>query len=123
MVDIYGDAFPELKKNRKTILDTLTREEKRFLRTLESGISQLEDFQTDMKKANQTVLDGGKAFELYATHGLPLELTRDVLQEQGLDVDLKGFADSMEEHRIASGAGKAMGVMGGEEVEIYRENS
>lgn len=121
VVDIYGDAFPELKKNRKTILDTLTREEKRFLRTLESGIVQLEDFQSELKRNNQSILDGGRAFDLYATHGLPLELTRDVLLEQGLDVDLKGFADAMEEHRLASGAGKAMGVMGGVEVDIFRE--
>lgn len=121
VVDIYGDAFPELKKNRKTILDTLTREEKRFLRTLESGISQLDDFKAEMEKNKKTILDGNKAFDLYATHGLPLELTRDILVEQGLDVDMKGFAQAMEDHKVASGAGKAMGSMGGEDVEIYRE--
>jgi alanyl-tRNA synthetase len=120
-VDIYGDAYPELKKNRKTILDTLLREEKRFHRTLEAGIAQLDDFKTEMQAAGQTVLDGNKAFELYATHGLPLELTRDIMQEQDLDVDMKGFAQAMEDHRVASGAGKAMGSMGGEDVDIFRD--
>jgi alanyl-tRNA synthetase len=121
VVDIYGNAYPELKKNRKTILETLTREEKRFHRTLESGESQLDDYLDEMKANDKSVLDGNKAFDLYATHGLPLELTRDILLEQGLDVDMKGFAKAMDEHKVASGAGKAMGLMGGEDVEIYRD--
>ncbi len=61
------------------------------------------------------------AFDLYATHGLPLEITRDIVREQGFDVDDKGFLKAMEEHRVASGAGKAFGKMGGEDVDIYRE--
>ena len=60
------------------------------------------------------------AFELYATHGLPLELTRDIAREQGLDVDQTGFQEAMEAHRVASGAGKAFGPLGGEDVDIYR---
>lgn len=121
VVNLYGDAYPELNKNHKTILDTLTREEKRFHRTLESGMSELEDFMASMRAKNEAVLDGGRAFDLYATHGLPLELSRDVLQEAGMEVDMQGFAKAMEEHKVASGAGKAMGLMGGEEVDTFRE--
>ena len=68
----------------------------------------------------KTTLDGHKAFDLYATHGLPLELTRDVAQEQGMQVDDVGFVPAMDEHRVASGAGKAFGAMGGEDVDVYR---
>jgi len=119
VIEQYGEAYPELVKNRKTILDNITREESRFHRTIESGMGQLEDYINDLKVKNLTRLDGERAFELYATHGLPLELTRDILQEQGLTVDEEGFKGAMDDHRIASGAGKAMGEMGGEDVSIY----
>jgi alanyl-tRNA synthetase len=66
------------------------------------------------------MLNGGKAFELYATHGLPLEITRDIAREINLDVDEAGFKAAMEEHRVQSGAGKTFGNMGGDQVEIYR---
>ncbi len=74
-----------------------------------------------MAKKGEKVLDGNSAFELYATHGLPLELTRDVLLENGLDVDTEGFTRAMDKHRVASGAGKAMGLMGGDDVDVYRD--
>ena len=121
VVKIYGDAYPELEQNKATILDVLTREEKRFHRTVEAGLLQLEDFISDMKRSESKILDGNKAFDLYATHGLPLELTRDVLREIDLDVDTDGFRDSMNQHRIASGGGKAMGLMGGDDVDLYRD--
>ncbi len=59
------------------------------------------------------------AFDLYATHGLPFEIARDVAREQGLDIEESGFQQAMEEHRLSSGAGKAFGAMGGERSEIY----
>ena len=51
---------------------------------------------------------------------LPLELTRDIVRENGFEVDESGFKEAMEEHRLQSGAGKAFGQMGGDKVEIYR---
>jgi alanyl-tRNA synthetase len=120
VIDNYGSAYPELMKNQKSILDNLTREEKRFQRTVEEGVSHLDDLLADLKKSGKSVLDGGKAFELYATHGLPLEITRDIAREVNLDVDDAGFKIAMEEHRVQSGAGKAFGNMGGDQVEVYR---
>jgi alanyl-tRNA synthetase len=120
VINNYGEFYPELTRNRKSILDTLTREEDRFRRTVEAGLSHLEDFEAEMRAANQTMLDGKRAFELYATHGLPLEITRDILREQSLEVDEKGFRDAMEEHRVASGAGKEFGKMGGEDADLFR---
>jgi alanyl-tRNA synthetase len=120
VIDNYGSAYPELVKNRKSILDNLTREEKRFQRTVESGVSHLDELLDELKKSGKKLLDGGKAFELYATHGLPLEITRDIAREVGLDVDEAGFKAAMEEHRVQSGAGKTFGIMGGDQVEVYR---
>lgn len=120
VIDIYGEAYPELKKNRRQILDNLTREETKFRKTVDAGVSQLNEFLVGIKDSGQTVLDGKKAFELYATHGLPLELSRDIAREIGMDVDEPGFRAAMEEHRLASGGGKAFGPLGGEDVDIYR---
>ena len=89
-----------------------------------------------MIKNKETILDGQKAFELYATYGLPLEITQDILRERymvemegklpvsissmdQIKVDEAGFRAAMDEHRIASGGGKAMGALGGEDAEFY----
>ena len=121
VVDVYGEAYPELLKNRQTILDNLTREEKRFQRTVESGLSHLNDLLEGLKQIGQPVLDGHIAFDLYATHGLPLEITRDIAREQGLGVDEKGFREAMETHRVASGAGQSFGSAGSDDVEVFRD--
>lgn len=121
VIETYGEAYPELVKNREIILSSLTREEKRFKRTVEAGLTYLNELVGGMKSRKENVLDGKEAFELYATHGLPLELTRDILREQNLDVDESGFRAAMEEHRIASGGGKAMGALGGEDADLFRE--
>jgi len=120
VIEVYGDAYPELVRNRDVIKENLTREEVRFRRTVEQGLSQLELYLEDLKARGEHVLDGEKAFDLYATHGLPFELIRDVAQEEGLDVDQQGFMRAMEEHRLVSGAGKAFGPLGGENVDVYR---
>ncbi len=120
VIAIYGEHYPELVRNRTAILDSLTREEVRFQRTVESGLSVLQGYFDEMRASGQRVLDGARAFELYATHGLPLEITRDIAREQDLDVDEPGFRQAMEDHKVASGAGKAFGAMGGDDVEIYR---
>ena len=80
------------------------------------GRYRLDELLTALKEKGETELDGEKAFDLYATLGLPLEITRDIAQEQGLEVDTIGFQEAMEEHRLASGAGKAFGELGGADV-------
>jgi len=120
VIDNYGDFYHELSENRKAILDSLTREEEQFQRTLETGMARLEQLLERLRTENENVLPGKQAFDLYATYGLPLELTRDVLREQGFSVEEASFHQAMEEHRLASGAG-AFGDMGADTVEIYRQ--
>ncbi len=115
----YGDFYPELEKNKATIFDNLTREEVRFARTVEAGTAHLENLLSELRAANAKVLDGHKAFDLYATYGLPFEISRDIAREQGLDVDEAGFNAAKEEHSKASGGGKAMGKLGGEDSEYF----
>jgi alanyl-tRNA synthetase len=119
VIDYYGDFYPELRKSAPAILDNLTREEIRFARTVEAGTAHLENLLSDIRSQNKTVLDGHKAFDLYATYGLPFEISRDIAREQGLDVDEKGFNEAKEAHAKASGGGKAMGKLGGEDAEFF----
>jgi alanyl-tRNA synthetase len=119
IVAAYGDFYPELVKSQETIFDNLTREEVRFARTVESGTAYLQGMLDELRKIDGKRLDGRKAFDLYATYGLPLEIARDIAREQGMDVDEAGFQIAMDEHRLASGGGKAMGKMGGEDTEFY----
>jgi alanyl-tRNA synthetase len=119
IISAYCDFYPELVKSREIITDNMTREEVRFARTVESGTAYLEGMLDELRKSNKRVLDGRKAFDLYATYGLPFEICRDIAREQNLDVDETGFRLAMDEHRVASGGGKAMGTMGGEDAEFY----
>ncbi len=121
VIDQYGDFYTELKRNASAILDNLTREEEQFQRTVKAGLDHLDELLTALKNDGEKFLDGAVAFDLYATLGLPLEITRDIAKEQGLDVDTAGFKEAMEIHRLASGAGKEFGELGGQDVEVYTE--
>ena len=119
VIDEYGGFYPELAKGRGAILDNLTREEIRFARTIESGTAHLENLLSELRASGKTTLDGRRAFDLYATYGLPFEISRDIAREHGLDVDEEGFKVAREEHSVASGGGKAMGKLGGEDAEFF----
>ena len=117
VINIYGEAYPEIIKNKKTIFDNLTREEKRFIKTLETGVAYLADLMEKNKSGK--MISGEDAFELYATHGLPFEITRDIAGEEGFSVDEESYLEAMQRHRVESGAGKEFGPLGGEDAEQY----
>ncbi len=104
-IDYMGDVYPELRQRRDLILHTLRQEEERFARTLDTAVAHLDDILGRLRQQNETEVDGETAFNLYATHGLPLEITRDIAQEQGFTVDEPGFKAAREAHALASGAG------------------
>ncbi|MHC1771015.1 MAG: alanine--tRNA ligase [Flexilinea sp.] len=119
VIESYQQAYPELAQMRTAILKSISWEEDRFNKTLDNGISHLNDIIAEMGKNGQKIIDGETCFDLYSTHGLPLEITYDIVREYGLEVDRSGFLKASEVHRIASGGGKAIGHMGGEDAEQY----
>src|SRR6185436_10812183 len=119
VIDYYGDFYTELRKSQTPIFDHLTREEIRFARTVEAGTAHLQNLLDKLRDTETGVLDGHRAFDLYATYGLPFEIQRDIAREQGLDVDEAGFNEAKEVHSKASGGGKAMGKLGGEDAEFF----
>jgi alanyl-tRNA synthetase len=116
----YGGAYPELERHHEAIYSALTLEERRFRATVNLGLEYLDEMLAEMRRQGGTLLDGRRAFDLYATYGLPLEITRDVLRGAGLDVDAEGFRKAMDEHREISGAAQAMGEMTGQDAVRYR---
>ena len=94
-----GDAYPVLVRDRELIISVLEREEAGFNRTLRSGLTLLNDEIESMHKSGATTFSGEAAFKLHDTHGFPLELTAEVVAEQGLDIDRAGFDAEMSEQR------------------------
>ncbi len=107
VIEEYGEVYPELVRNQSAIERTITEEEERFQRTVDTGVARLEALLSEVASENAARLDGRRAFDLYATYGLPLEISRDIARERGLEVDEDGFRQAMESHREASGSGSA----------------
>lgn len=96
----YSEAYPELKDNENFILNHLNLEEKNFQATLEQGTQLLQEKVKELIKQGETVLAGPDAFYLYETYGFPVELTEEMLEEQGLSVDMRSFQTAAEDHRL-----------------------
>ncbi|TET97194.1 MAG: alanine--tRNA ligase [Anaerolineales bacterium] len=121
VIEHYGDAYPELVRNRQAILQTVTDEERRFHHTIDIGINYLSDIVQATLDSKKKVISGDQAFNLYATYGLPFEITRDIARESNLDVEEEGFRKAMETHRIASSAGDTLGELADDGVEFYQQ--
>jgi alanyl-tRNA synthetase len=92
-----GPAYPELVRADALVTETLKLEETRFRRTLERGLSILDEETRDLKQGDS--LKGEVAFTLYDTYGFPLDLTQDALKSRGIGVDLDAFNAAMERQR------------------------
>ena len=97
LVDQMGDAYPELKRAKASIEDTLRQEEERFRRTLGRGSALLDEATAGMGEGD--VLSGEIAFKLSDTYGFPLDLTQDAIRARGLTVDQAGYDAAMERQR------------------------
>jgi len=94
-----GGAYPELHEAAQHTQNLIKMEEERFLETLTTGMTLLDNEITGLKKANKISLPGETAFKLYDTFGFPLELTVEILEEHGLKVSEEEFKAAMEEQR------------------------
>ena len=89
-------AYPELEEKREYIKKIIKIEEERFDATIDNGLSILNDYIAELKEKGETVLDGKKTFKLYDTYGFPIDLTIEILAEQGMTPDEDGFHKEME---------------------------
>jgi alanyl-tRNA synthetase len=102
LVDVMGDAFPELKKQAQLVQKVIHEEESSFLKTLDKGIRMLDQITTETITSHKKRIDGKSAFILYDTYGFPIDLTQLILREKGLEVDLHEFEAEMQKQKSRS---------------------
>ena len=115
------DGYPELHEKRDFIINVLTEEENKFEATIDQGLKILAELSEETKKAGSKVLKGEEAFRLYDTFGFPLDLTMDILSEQGLSVDEEGFEQAMEHQRNTARAARKVSNYMGADATVYDE--
>ncbi|HUG32276.1 MAG TPA: alanine--tRNA ligase [Acidimicrobiia bacterium] len=113
-IDVMGDAYPELVEKKDFILDVVTREEEKFRRTLESGHQLLN---TELEEEGS--LSGPAAFKLHDTYGFPIDLTKEIAAERGVEVDVAGFDVEMRAQRERARAAWK-GSDSADTAEVYR---
>jgi alanyl-tRNA synthetase len=116
-IDVMGDAYPELVKNRDFITGVIGREEERFRHTLKTGLTILERELVD----TGDTLPGQTAFTLHDTYGFPLELTEEITTERGVAVDKESFAVEMAEQRRRAKEARRSAGGDAERLDAYRE--
>ena len=99
LIEVMGDAYPELIAQKTLIEKVIKEEEESFLRTLETGIGLLEKQMEQHKKDGNLTLEGATAFQLNDTFGFPLDLTELILRENGMTVDHEGFRAEMQKQK------------------------
>ncbi len=119
VIEESKDGYPELEEKKSFIFKVLSEEENKFNKTIDQGLSILNQQMEAMKSANQQMLSGEEAFKLYDTYGFPLDLTQEILEEKGYRLDEAGFEECMNRQReMARKARKVTNYMGAD-VTVY----
>lgn len=113
------DGYPELEEKKDFIFNVLTQEENKFNKTIDQGLSILNDMEEAMVKEDRRILDGADAFKLYDTYGFPLDLTMEILEEKGFTVDEEGFQKAMKEQKEKARAARKVTNYMGADVTVY----
>lgn len=108
VIKIHKDDYPYLEKNKKFISDEISKEESRFLNTLLQGTKKFEEIVKQKKQ-----VDGKDAFLLFQSFGFPIEMTKEISKEHGVDVDEKGFEEEFKKHQELSRVGAEKKFKGG----------
>ncbi|SSY84465.1 Alanine--tRNA ligase [Aggregatibacter actinomycetemcomitans] len=107
LIEVMAQAGEEVKKHQATVEKLLRLEEEQFARTLERGLTLLDEALAEVKGK---VLSGEVAFKLYDTYGFPLDLTADVCRERGITIDEAGFEREMENQRLRAQSASQFGM-------------
>jgi len=119
VIEISKGAYPELQEKKEYIKKVIRIEEERFDETIDQGIGILNGFIEEMKANNEKVLSGEKVFKLYDTYGFPTELTQEILEENGMDVDMEGFKKEMEIQRNTARTARQETNYMGRDIDVY----
>ena len=115
------DGYPELEEKKDFIFNILTQEETKFNKTIDQGLSILSTMEEELTGKGSKMLAGADAFKLYDTYGFPLDLTKEILEEKGYEVDEEGFQAAMEEQRTAARMARKTTNYMGADATVYDE--
>ncbi|HOZ36869.1 MAG TPA: alanine--tRNA ligase [bacterium] len=113
VIEIMGDIYPELERNKKFIIENLAAEEEKFGRTLQEGLKVFYENMKALKHENKNTVEGKSAFDLFQSYGFPFELTKELAKENGLGVDEAGFEEEFKKHQELSRTAAAGKFKGG----------
>ena len=113
------DGYPELEEKKDFILKVIAKEEDQFNKTIDQGLGILAEMTAKMEAEQTTTLSGADAFKLYDTYGFPIDLTKEILEEKGMQVDEEGFHASMEIQRKTARAARGETNYMGADVTVY----
>ncbi len=114
------DGYPELADKKEYILKLISTEEENFNKTIDQGLTILNDMMEEMQKEGSTVLSGDNTFKLYDTYGFPIDLTVEILEEKGFSADEEGFQKAMEVQRQTARDAREVTNYMGADVTIYQ---
>jgi len=102
VVDIMEETYPEIKQNHPYIVRVLKGEEERFIETLNFGMRLYEEIAQEVKAKGASVIPGSLVYRLYDTYGFPLDITREMAEDDGLSLDMEGFEEELRQQKIRS---------------------
>ncbi|MBP2625528.1 MAG: Alanine-tRNA ligase, eukaryota/bacteria [Firmicutes bacterium] len=106
VTNIFAEAYPDLGEKQAYIKKVIQLEEERFQATLVQGMELLNRHIQGLKETGVTMLDGATVFKLYDTFGFPWELTLEIVEEHGMELDKQAFDAAMKEQRERARAGR-----------------
>lgn len=99
VIESMSQVYPDLKDNETHILQTAQPEEERFSQTLKQGLNLLSEIIDRVKREGKKMISGDLAFQLFDTYGFPLDLTKEIAEENGLEIEMEQFEKLMSEQR------------------------
>lgn len=114
-----GEAYPELVAKKDHIFKILSIEENSFYKTIDKGMEILKADMEEMKAAGVKVMSGEKSFRLYDTYGFPVDLTKEILAEENMEIDEEAFAEEMKQQKDRARAARAKSNYMGAAATVY----
>lgn len=111
VVDVMGEAYPEIKTTAERVAEIVKYDESNFLLTLDDGLERMEHIFSELQAKGDNMVPGDQAAKLYQEQGIPAELFESIAHDRKFTFDWDGFRDAMHRHGVVSGAGQ-IGVMG-----------
>ena len=116
-----GEAYPELVEKQDYIFKILSIEENSFYKTIDKGMEILKADMEEMKAAGEKVMSGEKSFRLYDTYGFPVDLTKEILAEEGMEIDEDAFTAEMKAQKERARSSRAKSNYMGAAETVYNE--